>query len=196
MIILLFVQLTKYLLLFFLFRYGPGPYEIEVAVRIEGEQKFFTIQTAPIDIMPHAIHTFMDSVVNGVWDDTMFIHKVQHVVLATPIDEKGNQKSPELTKKLLFPEYSEKFPHVEHTIGYQGRPGGPEIYINLDDNSAHHGPGGQKQHDLVEEADPCFGKITHGIEVLTKFIELNAKAVQNNDISYSKIEYMKFMKKI
>ncbi len=145
--------------------------------------------------MPHAIHTFMDSVSNNVWDNTMFIHKVEHVVLATPIDEEGNQKNPSLTKTLLFPEYSEEYPHIENTIGYQGRPGGPEIYINLNDNSEHHGPGGQRHHDLVEEADPCFGKITHGIDVLKKFIELSAKAVQNGEISYTKIESMRFIRK-
>lgn len=176
-------------------RYGKGPYEIEVAVNLEGEQKYFTIETAPIDLMPHAIHTFMDSVISGVWDNTLFIHKVDHVILAAPIDDEGNQKSPELTKTLLFPEYSEEFPHVEHTIGFQGRPGGPEIYVNLDDNSKHHGPGGQKHHDLVEEADPCFGKITHGIDVLTKFIGINSKAVRENTVSTTKIVYMRYVRK-
>jgi hypothetical protein len=30
----------------------------------------------------------------------------------------------------LFQEYSEKFPHVKYTLGYAGRPGGPDFYIS------------------------------------------------------------------
>jgi hypothetical protein len=31
---------------------------------------------------------------------------------------------------VLFQEYSEKFPHVKYTLGYAGRPGGPDFYIS------------------------------------------------------------------
>ena len=156
-----------------LIRFGDGPFQIDVEVMSKGQRKMFTMETAPIEEMPHAIHTFLDLVENKVWKNTMFIHKVEHVVLAAPIDVQGKQKSPDIAKKLLFPEYSNKFPHVEHTVGFQGRPGGPEIYINLDDNSEYHGPGGQQQHNLVEEADPCFAKVISGFEVLREFAEMN-----------------------
>jgi len=151
------------------------------------------METAPIDQMPHAIRTFMDFVQNHVFDDTLFIHKVEHVVLAAPIDLDGNLKNREMSKSLLFPEYSEKFPHVEHTVGFQGRPGGPQIYINLDDNSHDHGPGGQKQYDLVEEADPCFAKVISGFDVLKDMISINEKATEKNEVHYTKIEYMKLV---
>lgn len=175
-------------------RFGNGPYKIEVEVLVQGQRKVFTIETAPIELMPHAIHTFMDLVVNDVWKSTMFIHKVEHVVLAAPIDVNGNQKSPDVAKKLLFPEYSQEFPHVEHTVGFQGRPGGPEIYINLDDNSDYHGPGGQQQHDLVEEADPCFAKVVTGFEVLREFAEMNRKARTEDQVFYSEIIDMRVKK--
>lgn len=174
-------------------KYGPGPYEIEVAVLLGGKRKFFTIETAPNDLMPHAVHAFVNMVENKIWDDTMFIHKVDHVVLAAPINSSGTSKKPKLTKKLLFPEYSDEFPHSKYTIGFQGRPGGPEIYINLDDNRDYHGPGGQLQHDLVEEADPCFGTITHGRDVLEEFQQLNARAQEEDDVYYSKIESMRLV---
>lgn len=168
-------------------RFGNGPYKIEVEVIIEGNRKIFEIETAPIELMPHAIHTFMDLVQARVWKETMFIHKVEHVVLAAPIDKQGNQKSPDIAKKLLFPEYSPEFPHVEHTVGFQGRPGGPEIYVNLDDNTAYHGPGGQQQHDLVEEADPCFAKVVSGLEVLKEFSSMNEKARREDQVYYTEI---------
>ncbi len=179
----------------FLFSYGTGPYLIQVEVVVDGKTKFFTIETAPIELMPHAVYSFMEMVKNKVWDETLFIHKVDHVVLAAPIDEEGKLKDPTNSKPLLFPEYSEKFPHVKNTIGFQGRPGGPEIYINLDDNRDHHGPGGQKQHDLVEEADPCFGVITKGVEVLDEFRALSRKAqsLGEDEIYYSKIVSMKYI---
>ena len=158
---------------------------------LEGERKTFLMETAPVEIMPHSIHTFMEYVVKGVWDDTVFIHKVEHVLMASLIDGQGNKKSPEIAEPLLFPEYSELYPHVKNTVGFQGRPGGPEIYINLEDNSKHHGPGGQKQHYLVEEADPCFAKVIDGIEILETIMALNVKATQTGEILFTKIESMK-----
>ena len=142
--------------------------------------------------MPHSIHTFMEMVEKKVFDNSVFVHKVEHVLLAAPIDSEGNEKNIG-AKKLLFPEYSEKFPHVMYTVGFQGRPGGPEMYVNLDDNRDFHGPGGQLQHDLVEEADPCFGKITHGRDVLIEFMALNKKAIALDDIIFSMIESMRIL---
>jgi hypothetical protein len=55
---------------------------------------------------------------------------------------------------------------VRYTVGFAGRPGGPDFYINKVDNSINHGPGGQSHHDLHEEADPCFGKVVGGIELM------------------------------
>jgi len=176
-------------------RYGEGPYRIEVQVLVQGVEKYFTIELAPVELMPHSVHTFMEMIQYKVWDDTMFIHKVSHVVLAAPIDEEGGSKKIEHAKQLLFPEYSDEFPHEANTIGFQGRPGGPEIYINLDDNSDHHGPGGQKHHDLVEEADPCFGKIVSGLDVLEEFRALNQKAesLGEQEVYYTKIITMKYI---
>jgi len=61
--------------------------------------------------------------------------------------------------QLAFPDYSANFPHQPWTVGYTGRPGGPDWYINKVDNTKGHGPGGQPQHDLNEQGDSCFGII-------------------------------------
>jgi hypothetical protein len=67
---------------------------------------------------------------------------------------------------LAFPDYSEEYPHMEWTLGFAGRPGGPDFYINLDDNTELHGPGGQYQHALEEQGDSCFGRIKTGQEFI------------------------------
>jgi hypothetical protein len=64
--------------------------------------------------------------------------------------------------KLAFPDYSHDFPHQPWTLGYTGRPGGPDWYINKVDNTKGHGPGGQHQHALSEQGDSCFGRVVQG----------------------------------
>jgi len=63
-------------------------------------------------------------------------------------------------EKLAFPDYSDEFPHQPWTLGFTGRPGGPDWYINKVDNSKGHGPGGQKQHALDEQGDSCFAIVS------------------------------------
>ena len=68
-------------------------------------------------------------------------------------------------KSVMFQEYSENFPHKKYTVGYAGRPGGPDFYISMKDNSKLHGPGGQTSYEDPSEADPCFAKVIEGTEV-------------------------------
>lgn len=60
---------------------------------------------------------------------------------------------------LAFPDYHRDFPHRPWTVGFTGRPGGPDWYINKVDNTQAHGPGGQPHHTLHEQGDSCFGTI-------------------------------------
>jgi hypothetical protein len=69
---------------------------------------------------------------------------------------------------LAFPDYSDEYPHEPWTIGYTGRPGGPDWYINKVNNTLGHGPGGQSQYALEEQGDSCFGRVVEGQDVLTK----------------------------
>ena len=48
-------------------------------------------------------------------------------------------------------------------MGMSSTAGGPIIYINMDDNTQHHGPGGYDGGP-----DPCFGRITHGHDVVER----------------------------
>jgi len=177
-------------------KWGPGPYHIQVVVQIEGDRKFMIIETAPNHLVPHSIKTFMNLVEKKVWDRTVLYHQVQHVTVGVPVDIEGDRRSPDIAKGLLFAEYSKEYPHHEKTIGFQGSPGGPEFYINLDNNVKIHGPGGQQYDDMFEEADSCFGTIIQGDGTLEQFKEMNAKALKSkNGVYYSMIESMKIVRK-
>jgi hypothetical protein len=157
--------------------YGPGPYQIEITILIDGEERFLVMETAPNELMPHSVYTFLQMVEAHTWDDTVLLG-IDHVILATLEDTENNLKISDSIRTLSFPEYSEDYPHVENTVGFVGRPGGPRFYINSFDNSEDHGPGGQKRYALVEEADPCFGKIIHGLDLLPRLKEHNGSIIK------------------
>ena len=66
---------------------------------------------------------------------------------------------------LAFQEYDAAFPHEKFTLGFAGRPGGPEFYISTVSNVANHGPGSQGSRT---EADSCFAKVVAGFDVVKK----------------------------
>ena len=46
--------------------------------------------------------------------------------------------------------------------------GGPDFYINVQDNSKIHGPGGQSNYPDPSEADICFAKVVNGFNVVDR----------------------------
>ncbi len=167
-------------------KYGPGPHRVEFQVQVAGKTKAskFLVELAPISLMPHSVESFLDMVTSGLWDNTVFYHhgKHKHVVAAAPVnygtfEAKYHHFEALGHKGLSFPEYSDVFSHQEYTIGFSGR--GPNFYINALDNSEHHGPGGQDHHHLSEDADPCFGKILWGKNVVADMMPQKSKAKEN-----------------
>jgi hypothetical protein len=82
---------------------------------------------------------------------------------------------------VLFQEYSEEHPHVKYTMGYAGRPGGPDFYLSMQDNTKNHGPGGQGSYADASEADPCFAKVVQGFEVADR---IHQSAVKPGDYKH------------
>ena len=115
---------------------------------------------APLDLMPVAVNLFLQQVHHGLWDGCYFVANPHHVLQAGPHDH-GRFRDAKL-ESMPFQEYHEGYPHERHTVGFSGRPGGPNFYINKINNTMTHGPGGQDQHDLHEEADSCFAKLSGG----------------------------------
>lgn len=154
-------------------RFGPGPHEVEFLFKIDGTDRSFVVEMAPVDEVPHAIHLFMEQVEHGLWNGCYFYLNGPHIVQVGPrLSEQGVSEGNERARiapfkargldQLSFPDYSDNYPHVTWTVGYTGRPGGIDWYINKIDNSKLHGRGGQVQHALKEHGDPCFGKVTRG----------------------------------
>lgn len=137
-----------------------------------------SIEMAPLKLMPIAINLFLQQVHHRLWEGCSFVINAMHILQAGPHLYRGEGKftanayqlKGKFEKSRLdvmpYQEYAEEYPHAKYTVGFAGRPGGPDFYINKVDNSENHGPGGQTHHDLHEEADPCFGRVVAGFEVI------------------------------
>ena len=162
-------------------RFGPGPHIVEFDVIFSGaeadeEPSKFAVEMAPLDLMPHSVLLFLEMVEKQLWDETAFVHHTHHIVSATPtIYHTGISKRSEFDKEGLahvaFQEYTEEYPHDVYTLGFSGRPGGPDFYISTMDNSQMHGPGGQMDAELIEEADPCFAKVIRGFDIVDRIYQ-------------------------
>ena len=125
------------------------------------------IEMAPLNMMPHAVHTFLEQVDQKHWDGTQFDVHAGHVLLARPDpasdDSNGVLKDIKEVPTVMFPEYHKQYPHDKYTVAFPGRPGtGQDFYINLQSNTVYHSPRVEKDSDNNErylEGEPCFGKI-------------------------------------
>jgi cyclophilin family peptidyl-prolyl cis-trans isomerase len=186
-------------------KYGPGPYMVHFNVLSNEGRKpgDFVVELAPLDAMPHSIEAFLDMVEDKMWDNSVFYHhRTQgHVVAAAPVSYGTFQSKQHLFESMgytgvSFPEYSSKFPHEKYTIGFAGN--GPNFYINTMDNTDHHGPGGQGHHDLATDADPCFGRVISGVDVIEKDMRIGKHQGRNptgwQDFDLSRIASIRLMK--
>lgn len=144
-------------------RYGPGPtYKLKMTLRfpesLDGGDAALELETASLEWMPHAVHVFMDACVTRrePWK-AAFHRNAGHVLQAFV-------RAPSVFG-LAFQEYDARFPHKKYTLGFAGRPGGPEFYISTVDNTRNHGPGSQGSKT---EADACFAKIVDGFDVVDR----------------------------
>lgn len=180
-------------------RFGPGPYYVEFEVSIQGKTHYFTLKTAPNNSMPHSIYVFMDMVDKKVWNKTVIIHMWNHIVQAAPITPEGENLRNSVGGELMFPENSDFFNHEEYTVGFSGRPGGPEFYINILDNAQSHGPGRQDHSTILNDADPCFAKVVAGYRTVDLLRELSHELIKDKNenggegLAFSSIEKAKIV---
>ena len=91
---------------------------------------------APLAMMPHSVHYFLQTVENEMWNNTVVLHTANHVLPIAPLDKYGNNKITEFINsglpELSFPEYNNNYSHEKYTVGFAGRPGGPDFYINVE----------------------------------------------------------------
>jgi len=148
------------------------------------EVKSLVLEMAPLDLMPHSVHMFLEMISHRLWDNSVFWHHpgVTHVVTATTLHyHSGEPRAHHFEALRLggvsFAEYTDSFPHEHYTVAFAGR--GPDFYINTNNNSKFHEPGTQKHHELDDEADPCFAKVVEGKDVVDSLRKLSAEATNN-----------------
>jgi len=169
-------------------KFGKGPHRLEINLRFDShlgrnDGGAITIEMAPIDDLPHAVHWFLEQVDRKFYDGFSFHRNAGHVVQAGAIVNflSGDHKPSENGFRnagyhsLLFQEYSDNFPHKKYTLGFAGRPGGPSFYINTSDNTKIHGPGGQGSYDDPTEADTCFAKVVDGFDLVDRMHKLQVQ---------------------
>lgn len=181
-------------------RYGPAPtFYVELQLLIDPKSNIYNagtynsynsvvIETARVEYMPHSVFHFLELVSHNVYDGTTFHRRANHIIQAGPSVKSldYNNSSLQLDPSLgsvMFQEYSSEVPHKMYTLGFAGRPGGPDFYINMKDNSKLHGPGGQTWHygDIVDDADPCFGTVLKGVDVIDMIYQSAVMSPGYND---------------
>ena len=182
----LIMNIAKHLMLIpsplFLFllsyRYGPGPYKVEFTVIFNGERKYFAVETAPNNLMPHAVYTFMQLVESGTMigkEFTFSSDQPGRVMTADNIElvSSKNDNNKIKTKDLLYPEYNDNYPHKQGTLGFSGI-NGSNFYINIVDNreDIHHGGLTEDQKLMYHHTiDPCFANVVHGIDIVDLIVQ-------------------------
>ncbi|GAX29543.1 hypothetical protein FisN_36Hh037 [Fistulifera solaris] len=160
-------------------RFGPGPHHVKFTAELAaGDTRSFVVELYPVDKLPHTVYFFLDLVTSHTWDDTVFLHHMNHVMATAPIDYytqkvKHSHFYSLGWATLGFPEQAKEYKHNKYTLGFSGQ--GPTFYINTIDNSYVHGPGSQRHHLLPEDADPCFGKVIEGFDVVDAIVDLGRK---------------------
>jgi len=176
---------------------GEGPYSVTITVILpslpdgskgdpsneEGRTHNFVMEMAPMNMMPHSTHLFLMQVKHGLWDGRAFTINTGARIETSALTINGKIKGSALQEfknaeldTVSFQEYNEDYPHEQYTIGFYGRPGGPDWYINTEDNTEAHGPGGKYGQLLEHEADPCFARIKRGHHVIQMMKRLSTSS--------------------
>jgi hypothetical protein len=147
--------------------FGAGPHYAKFMLNIVGfGLRAFVIEFASLNQMPITVNWFLQQIKRGLWDDSSFMIKASHVLLARPIShnqlvDKTNDFGD--LRKVPLAEYSEEYPHRQYTIGVNHLSTVPSFYINSIDNTLLHGPKGESVDGNTE---PCFGTVILGSDTI------------------------------
>lgn len=159
-------NVTRYLLES---RYGQTTRKFPYRVRLDfyfeatmpdfhdkGDRSTILLELAPVDYLPHSVFNFLEMIRNGCGEgeNDRITDVFQHIVVF---------RCGKWSEKLYFQEYVDEYPHRQRTLGWSNRPGGPNFYVSILDNSEAHGRGSQGQPNPYE-ADSPIGKVIEGFE--------------------------------
>jgi len=119
----------------------------------KGKVGSLLVEMAPISLIPCSVYNFLE--IARTWKNGAFHRNAGHVLQAIARSD--------VKENMPFQEYSKDFQHKKGTLGYAGRPSGPEFYVSIQDNSRAHGPGSQQSHNKYE-ADCIIGTVIEGME--------------------------------
>ena len=141
---------------------GAKNYRVELILEFQpsipdfaenGKDGSILIEMAPISLVPCSVYNFME--IARTWKNGAFHRNAGHVLQAIA--------NSDVDESMPFQEYSKEYPHKKGTVGYAGRPSGPEFYVSIEDNSDNHGPGSQQERNPYE-ADCIIGRVIRGME--------------------------------
>ena len=155
-------------------KHGPGPHRVRIdLVFPDGTDGSFVVEMAPLDVMPHSVHVFLEMVSQGLWDGCSFVMNALHIVktAALPFDDHDtiNHATAFLEAGLNGPSFAEdsaRYPHKRYTLGFAGGHS-PSFYINTQDNSNIHA------------GDAAFAKVVDGNDTVGR---LEAEPTTNGGI--------------
>lgn len=107
------------------YSFGPGPHHVRFSVVLPSDKEevphYFTVECAPLDLMPHTVYLFLEQVVHGLWNNAWFYLNGPHVLQGGPQADDDHEEGEVALQRfkdlaldhLAFPEYSPEFPHVQ-----------------------------------------------------------------------------------
>ncbi len=165
--------------------FGPGPFIVKLTFAFQDspENEFILIELAPLDLMPHTVHTFLKMTSRKLLSRATFLLARSHILVLGPRDSYNAENDAVLKKRmvsegysdggLLFGESTSEYPHTPYTVSFNKRRG-PTFYINLIDNSRNHASYYANDGSFVE-GDTCFGKIVQGVNVVSRILSMKEK---------------------
>jgi len=168
-------------------RYGEGPHHVILDIRYQVDPQTKTgprssqiiIELAPLDLMPHAVHSFLDMVSRGLYNGCLFAFGSRFLVAIAPETRDANRQrelfvpfeEQGFNPPLAYQEYNPDYPHEIYSVSFSGGTSisGPAFFIALTDEiSELHLKSGKAldDHGLPLRREPCFGKVVIGHEDL------------------------------
>ncbi len=164
---------------------GPGPFFVKLTFAFQDspENESILIELAPLDLIPHTVHTFLKMTLRKLLSRATFHTVRSHILVLGPEDRNDAENDAVLKTRmvsegysgggLLFGEPTSEYPHTPYTVSFNKRRG-PSFYINLIDNSRNHASYYADDGSFVE-GDTCFGKVVEGVNVVARILSLKKK---------------------
>jgi cyclophilin family peptidyl-prolyl cis-trans isomerase len=158
---------------------------VKITLASEPVDEYFIIETAPLEIMPHAVYHFMKMVQAQLWNGLSMVSRSSEPILqATPLNAATNSWEDKRFEDanvthMAFTEYSFDYPPKKYTLAFAGRPGGPDFYVNM-----------EELQDESEEGESCFGIVVEGFEVLDRFMGRTGRWKKHHQVEIVSIDIL------